>query len=263
MKSRANYWNRKNGADGLSAMKNNKWFVLLGVTLILFIMPQIGSYVADQNTAFFDRLDPDQNYMWGIIHHLAQALPVLIIMIFWPGVSMKQWGFQKGNADKGLKWVKYFTLIWAGLYVIITILMFLLDKSPDAYYDVSKPSNLAGELFFRFFVVGPSEEILFRSFPIVLLTMVGFDKKGDIFGFEINRAGIIAAVVFALAHIGYSLNPPEITQFDFLQVFTALGMGLLYAIVFRITKSIYYPMIIHAVSDVIPVLGLLALSLLK
>ena len=86
----------------------------------------------------------------------------------------------------------------------INTVIFFSNNVPEVYYDVTDTKNLLGELFFRGFIVGPSEEILFRSFPIVLLHVAGFTKTTYIFGFKITNAGIIASVIFALAHVSFS-----------------------------------------------------------
>lgn len=230
------------------------------VILILLLAPRLGTSVADYLNPFFTSIDPDKKFMEGIVHHIVQALVPFFLILLWKKEFFEGWGFTLGNKTLGLKWVGWFTLIWILIYVGINTFNHFANNVPEVYYDVTNTRNLLGELFFRGFIVGPSEEILFRSFPIILLLTAGFTNKTDIFGFEITSAGIIAAVLFALAHIGFNFYPFEVYQFNIVQVVTALGFGLLYAIVFHQTKSIYYPMIIHSISDVIPVLALYVLS---
>lgn len=234
----------------------NKYFLTTLVVIILLVAPRIGTFVADKFSPLFTTIDPDEKFMWGIVHHIIQALIPIFLMFFWKKDLSIEWGFKWGNKTIGWKWVGWFTLVWVLIYVGINTFNLLTQNTPDAYYDVTNSRNFLGELFFRTFIVGPSEEILFRSFPIVLFLTAGFIKRTDIFGFEITYAGIISAVLFALAHIGFNFNPFEIYHFSIVQVVTSLGFGLLYAIVFHQTKSIYYPMIIHSISDVIPLLAL-------
>lgn len=241
----------------------NKYFLTALVIIVLLFAPRIGTFVADKFNPFFTAIDPDKKFMWGIVHHIIQALIPIFLILIWKKDFFKDWGFKWGNKTIGWKWVGWFTLVWVLIYVGINTFNLLTNNTPEAYYDVTNSRNFLGELFFRSIIVGPSEEILFRSFPIVLLLTAGFIKKTDIFGFEITYAGIISAVLFALAHIGFNFYPFEIYHFSVVQVVTSLGFGLLYAIVFHQTKSIYYPMIIHSISDVIPLLALYVLHLLN
>ncbi len=232
------------------------------VILVVLIAPRIGTAVADYLNPFFTVIDPDKVFMSGIVHHIVQAIVPIFIILIWKKKSFKDWGFKTGNKTAGWKWVGWFTLIWLVIYSGLTIFNLVTKNVPQTYYDVTNTRNLIGELFFRAVIVGPSEEILFRAFPIILLLTAGYTKITKIFGCEITYAGIISAVLFALAHIGFNFYPFEIYHFDLVQLITALGFGLLYAIVFHQTKSIYYPMIIHSISDVFPVISLFAIKLI-
>ena len=240
-----------------------KTFLTTIVVIVLLLAPRIGTFIADKLNQFFTVIDPDKKFMWGIVHHIIQALIPTFLILIWKKDFFKEWGLKWGNKSLGWKWVGWFTLVWTLIYVGINTYNLLTNNTPEAYYDVTNSRNFLGELFFRSFIVGPSEEILFRSFPIALLLTAGFVKKTGIFGFEITYAGIIAAVLFALAHIGFNFYPLEIYHLSIAQVVTSLGFGLLYAIVFHQTKSIYYPMIIHSISDVIPLLALYVLHLIN
>lgn len=245
-----------------SASRVEKYLLLIFVFLVIEFAPRAGSLLADHFQYLFSFIDPDHTFSWEIIHHVVQLLIPLFIMIFWPDSSLKDWGFRLGNTHKGMKWVYGFTLIWLGIYSVITIVYLLQNSIPKVYYDVTNMRSLFGELGFRAFIVGISEETLFRAFPITLL-IIFWNRRVNIFRFTVSQAGIVAAVLFCYAHVGYHIFPFEITHFNPDQLFTAAGLGLLYAIVFEETKSILYPIIIHSISDVIPVLGVFVLQVLK
>ena len=230
-----------------------KWQALAGVILVLMLSPKLGDWAARQ-------VAEAPTYIRNAVHHLIQMAPPLFIMLAWPGRKPADWGFRRGDSRKGWKWVWSFSLIWIGLYAAITLYHLFSPLTPQAYYDPTDPASLTGELLFRGVIVGPSEEILFRAFPITVL-LPFWNQKGDIFGHPISSAGVIAAILFTLAHIGYYLFPLEVYHFQPLQLFTALGLGLLYAIVFEQTRSILFPILIHAISDTIPVLSLFLLNL--
>lgn len=194
--------------------------------------------------------------MWGIVHHIVQALIPMLLVLFWNRELFQDWGFQWGNRGAGFQWVLGFSVFWLLVYAGITVYNANSGSIPNAYYDVTNARNLWGELFFRGLVVGSSEEILFRSFPIAILLRAGFTRPNRIFGYDLSSAGFFSAICFALAHIGFNIYPFEVYQFSPVQLITSLGFGLLYAIVLQHTRSIYYPMLIHSISDVVPVLSM-------
>ncbi len=241
-----------------SSLSVEKYLLILFVILVIEFAARTGSLLANHFQNLLSFIDPNHAYSWGILHHIVQFLIPLLIMIFWPRRSLKDWGFRIGDVHKGLKWIYGFTLIWIGIYSAITVVYLLQNSMPKVYYDVTNMRSFFGELGFRAFIVGLSEETLFRAFPITIL-IVFWNRRINIFRFTISQAGIIAAVIFCYAHIGYYVYPFQITHFNVVQLFTAAGLGLFYAIVFEETKSILYPIIIHSISDVIPVLGVFVL----
>lgn len=240
-----------------------KIFYLLIVILVLVLAPRLGALVADNLTSFFINIDPDQRFMWGIIHHIVQAIIPMLVVLIWKKEIFKKWGLSWGDYKVGRQWVFWFSLFWIVLYTGLTAYNIAFSINPEVYYDVTNFRNFSGELFFRGAIVGPSEEILFRAFPISVLVLAGFNSKYNIFNQEIYQAGIISAVFFALAHIGFNIPTFEIYHFNIVQVITAVGFGLMYAIIFQKTKSIFYPMIIHSISDFIPVLSFFVIKTLS
>ena len=244
-----------------------KYLILIFVLLVIEVAPRIGSLVANRFQSQLRFLDPDQVFSWGIIHHLTQLLIVLLIMIAWPQKPLREWGFRVGDSQKGLRWISWFSIIWIGIYTILTIVNISQNNQITTYYDVTNARNLFGELTFRGFLVGLSEETVFRSFPITLL-IVYWSAKIELFHIRsirvnISHAGILSVVFFIYAHIAFNYYPFEIITFDIVQLISAAGLGILYAVVFEQTKSIYYPAIIHSISDVIPVLSLVIISLVN
>jgi len=240
----------------------NKFLSLSVVVLVLILAPRFGTLVADHTMPYFDSIDPDRRFMWGIVHHIAQALVPVIFIFVWKKSLFNQWGFCLGDAKVGWQWVLWFTVVWLGVYLGLTAFNIFQGISPEVYYDVTNPRNFFGELLFRGVIVGPSEEILFRAFPISILLASGLSKNHKIFNQNITQAGIISAVLFALAHIGFNFSSFEVYHFNFVQLTTSLGFGLLYAIVYQKTKSLYYPILIHSISDVVPVLSLFMIKLM-
>ena len=143
-------------------------------------------------------------------------------------------------------------ILWG---VFFGVLMTFVDYAPqliahtrpDAGFPLT-PSNVWGWLFFEGVYVGPTEEIPFRALLVTYLaaTMPG---KLHIGRFNMNWAGIIVAVVFALLHAtNFSLRAwPEALG----QQFYAFALGVLYAYWLEKSKSVVAPIIGHNVGDVV------------
>jgi membrane protease YdiL (CAAX protease family) len=165
--------------------------------------------------------------------------------------------FRLVPADYGLHWPRDKTYIlpavlWGGFF---GVLMTLVDYAPQLIAH-TKPSpgfaltssNIWGWLFFEGVYVGPTEEIPFRALLVTYLarTMPG---KARIGRFNMNWAGIIVALIFALLHISSfdSRNWPEALG----QQFYAFALGILYAYWLEKSKSVVAPIVGHNVSDVV------------
>lgn len=109
---------------------------------------------------------------------------------------------------------------------------------------------MTGYLGFQMLLSGTCEEPLFRGMVMVVLAryMKGMHQIGK---WEIPTTGIIATVLFMLAHIGFTLSPFAITHFSVLQQFTALGLGVYYAVSFHRTGSLLCPILSHNFANVV------------
>ena len=126
-------------------------------------------------------------------------------------------------------------------------------------------TNVAGTLGFQLLLSGPVEEILFRALPITLLVYAcGFNtgKPIKIFKWEIPSEIMIAAVLFAIAHIGWELNPFSITQFNIHQLVLSVVVGIFYGLAYQKSKSVLYPMIMHSIANVLIIGAWYILSIL-
>jgi len=76
--------------------------------------------------------------------------------------------------------------------------------------------------------------------------MKGMHRIGN---WEIPSSGLVATLLFMLAHIGFTFSPFEITHFSLFQQLGAFGLGLFYAMVFHRTGSLLGPIILHGYSN--------------
>ena len=139
--------------------------------------------------------------------------------------------------------------------VFFGVLMTVVDYAPQLIAHTEPmlgypltAANMGGWLFFEGVYVGPTEEIPFRSLLVTYLaaTMPGKLKLGR---FDMNWAGIIVAVIFALLHAANFDTrawPLALGQ----QIY-AFALGVLYAYWLEKSRSIVAPIIGHNVGDVV------------
>lgn len=224
---------------------------------VLWALPRLGALAGDA-VAAIARPELDEGLSWRFTHHIVQAVPVLLLMLVWPGTRAADWGLGTGRPRRGWRWVGGFALAWTLLYGVLTLWWSTRPELPQPYYDVTDARLLAGELVFRGLVVGPSEELLFRAFAVTALASA-WRGETRMLGVRVPDAGILAAALFALAHLHWEPLSGGAWHADPLQLLSAMGLGLLYAAVWYDARSVWYPALIHAVSDLWPVLSLWAL----
>lgn len=218
------------------------------VTFVLLIgLPIIGGLVANQFS--YSSIDQDGSYMWISIHHIVQALLIvpfmLLIKKIWPNSNL---GLHKGNVRLGLKYIGMFTLVFIG-YTVVGYVIVLTTQTFQSFQFPMNLRNVVGYLGFQLLLSGPSEEFLFRSFGVVLLS-VFISKR--LFKNRVSLANIIVAIIFGLAHIAIIWSPFEL-RYSLVQVIYAIILGLVYGDCFEKTGSVLYPMALHSISNVISV----------
>ncbi len=229
-------------------MKNNiiKFGWVLFISLILLGVPRLAGLFADQFS--YAGIDPDGAFAWISVHHLAQALFFLVVMLILARVKGYKFGFTLGDKKAGLFFVRLFAIIFSTYIIVSLIIVYLADTFNTFPYPLTI-RNIFGQLGFQLFLSGPSEELIFRAFAITMLSLY---IKGDFFNGKISNANVIAAIVFALAHVGFSFAPFSMTYDPFQLVYAAV-LGIAYGICYERSKSMIYPMIMHSMSNVVAV----------
>ncbi len=130
----------------------------------------------------------------------------------------------------------------------------MAHTKPDPGFPLTT-GNIWGWIFFEGIYVGPTEEIPFRALLVTFLaaTMPGKLHLGR---FNMNWAGIIVALIFALLHANNFDSRHWIEALG--QQFYAFALGVLYAYWLEKSKSVVAPIVGHNVSDVVEYLILFA-----
>lgn len=219
---------------------------ILGLTALLLGVPRLAGFVADQ----FDyrAVDPDGAFAWIAVHHIVQALIFLIIMALIAQRSSIRFGFGWGDRQVGFSWVRLFALIF-GVYIVVSFIIVIATGTFQPFPYPATTGNIVGQLSFQLLLSGPSEELIFRAFAI---TMFGLWVKGGLFNGALSYANILAAIVFALAHVSIVLAPFSMSYNPF-QLVYATALGLAYGACYEQAQSMYYPMMMHSLSNVVAV----------
>ena len=216
---------------------------ILFISLILLGVPRIAGLFADQFN--YANIDPDGAFAWISIHHIVQALLLLPVMFVLARTKNYNFGFSVGNKKVGLYFVRLFALIFAAYILVSLIIVYVAGTFNTFPYPLTS-RNILGQLGFQLFLSGPSEELIFRAFAITMLFL--YIKGGFIKG-KLSSANIIAAIIFALAHVRFEFFPFSLS-YDPFQLVYAAALGLAYGICYERSKSIIYPMIMHSMSNV-------------
>lgn len=225
-------------------IKSILWVLLL--TLLLLGVPRLSGLIAD----LFDYrvIDPDGAFAWISVHHIAQAIIFILLIIVIRLFKPLKFGFGWGNKAAGFRYVLKFTLIFTVGSVASYLLTFLTDSFQPFAYPLTAP-NIISYLGFQLLLSGPSEELIFRAFAMTMLSLV-ISKR--MMNGKVSYTNLIAAVIFGMAHMRFALSPFSV-QFSSFQVILSIVLGLFYGDCYEKTKSMYYPMMMHSISNIVMV----------
>lgn len=165
-------------------------------------------------------------------------LVVLLVFIFM--VRSGKW--QKINSRKfkgSYLFYSFLALLAFGVWNFVTFYMFPPTQN-EISYQLATPNFTGATAFLMYFfypvIAGPIfEEMIYRGLVMTAL------EKGKKWGLDV----LGSAILFGILHIsnhGWVLA-------DF---FVYMGGGLIFAILFRATKSIYWPIGLHIINNAIP-----------
>ena len=206
----------------------------------------------------YDAIDPYGLFAWVSVHHIVQMTIALVAIGVLAIVKGIDFGFRLGDVKTGLEHTLNFTIVLL-IYVAVNNIQGYLRFGAFAFMPsfILNTTNVAGTLGFQLLLSGTSEEILFRALPITLLVYslgtgksITIDKRiAGVSSFEVSRETIIAAALFAIAHIGWELNPFTITHLSIHQQVLSIVFGIFYGVAYQQSKSVIYPMIMHGISN--------------
>jgi membrane protease YdiL (CAAX protease family) len=157
--------------------------------------------------------------------------------------------------EYGLQWPKRKAYAWAAVAwgAFFGVLMTVVDYLPEIVKHRPPPdhlaltaASLAGWLGVEFIYVGPTEEIPFRGLMLTYL-MQRTSGRVRLGKYEMHVAGVILAVLFALAHLS-SFWQGRFWMALGQQIY-AFALGILYAYWREKSGSLWAPILGHNFSD--------------
>lgn len=236
---------------------------LLIVFIAIQFIPGISTIFANLLNPIIHSVDNDGVFLWISVHHVFQLILTIVIMKIYFKSRLMDWGFNLDNSKNAIKIVGWFIIIFSVLEITFWMILFVSKVNIEQYigYPLSF-KNILGYYGFETFLSGTCEEPLFRGFVILVLSQ-SWKGKFRIGKIDFTEAGILSAILFTYAHISFSIIPFKVTSLNPMQLLTAFGLGLLYAIVFEKTKSIFTPILLHNVSNIIVITIPFILLLIK
>ena len=218
------------------------------MTIVILFLQNIFSWIGWQVASIFDYspIDNDGLFMTVSVHHIVQALLALSVIFILKAKDIVGFKLKPKFDIVGIKYTVFFCVAISIYYIIVYIIGLRLGSIAVYDYELNTV-NVVGTLSFQLLLSGTSEEILYRSLPIVLYKkIINTNKKSD----DV-LAVVLTSVLFAIAHINWK-QPISV---QWLQIVYAFTLGLAYGFAFIKSQSVVYPMIMHSVSNFISVGG--------
>lgn len=237
----------------MNSKRNQTGLYIVSIALLL-IFQQFASKVGNLVANCFNYKAIDEYGIFASIsvHHIVQMLIALLAIIILTKKYKIDFGFSAGDKKSGIKYLLVFTFA----VLIFTIISYGIRYFSNQIIQYNYPlnaKNVLGTLGFQLLLSGPSEEILFRALPIGILTYCnGSNKERKFTKLQLSYEVIIAAALFSIAHIRWTINPFSISM-NYLQLIYCFVLGIADGKAYQESNSVIYPMIMHSISNVIMV----------
>lgn len=225
-------------------------YLLLAVMALLFIQEfagKAGGAIAD--TFSYEKIDPNNAFAWQSVHHIVMLLIGLAVVAVSSRLFKDNFGFQLGDRKTGMR---YF-IIFAAVLTVISLIYHIsmrISGRPLTYDFALNTRNVLGTLGFQLLLSGPAEEILYRALPVTVL-IHALGKSVRLKG-SITWEVVLASLLFSIAHIKWSLSPFTVDA-NVSQLLYAFAIGTVQGLAYQESRSVYYPILMHSVSNVLMV----------
>jgi membrane protease YdiL (CAAX protease family) len=237
----------------VNSKRNQTGVSIVAIALLLIFQQfasKVGHYIA--NCFNYKVIDEYGIFAYMSVHHVVQMLIALLVMVVLTKKYKFDFGFSAGDKKLGIKYL----LVFIGAILIFTMISYGIRYFSNQIIQYDYPlnvKNVLSTLGFQLLLSGPSEEVLFRALPIGILTFrIGSNKERKFTKLNLSYENIIAAVLFSIAHISWTINPFSIDM-NYLQLIYCFILGIVYGKAYQESNSVLYPIIMHSISNVIMV----------
>lgn len=233
--------------------------ILLFLLLSIVVQHYMGKFLyklAYMLYPFYKIVDPDDVFMYLVLHHIFQA--IIFLTMIWIAVKlfhlkMRDFGFNLNDYKVSIKYTMIFCTIWAFIQFSAAYIMIKNGSVFGMGFKINH-RNIIGYFLFEVLLSGTSEELFFRGFVITVLLILlkNYYKKNSSLYITVILLSIIN---FMIGHIEYQIFPPRITYINGLQQLTVIISAVVYGVIFLKTKSLLGPILMHNILN-----GIITLS---
>lgn len=222
-----------------------RWSDLGVATAIVVLLPPLAGFPLPFVRELGLRFDPYQYWFPQTLHQISQAVLTLILMRAFSRMPLRDWGVNLREWRLSLR----VTLIFCAAWMIPAYL--LVQIAPQPTTPITN-AELTAVLLAHFVITGATQELLFRGFVMTYL-MTHWRGGWSWRNWKLSHAGVLATLLFMLAHVKFSAP-----YFEPIQLIASGVLGLYYAVLFERTRSLLGPSLSHNFSNGAYVLILVA-----
>lgn len=222
------------------------FLLLFGIQLV---SGKVGYFIAAMIP--YRQMDIFDSFANISIHHVVQLLIAIIIILVLSKRLHLDFYFQLGDKKQGIISLAIFTVTFT--VISLTQHAFMAMNHHLPVYDFPLDTrNVLGTLGFQLILSGPTEEVVYRALPIVLLSHA-FGRSIKIKGYFTLEV-MLSSVLFTFAHVRWSLIPLTFDA-NYMQIMYTCVLGTIQGITFQRSRSILYPVLMHSFSNILMVGG--------
>ena len=206
------------------------------VATIALAIPWLASVAIPLAVPLLPILDPGRYWLLQTVHQIAALVLTLVTIRLVSVRTWAGWGFNLNRAGLGIAMTVGFAL------AVSLPTYFLMSAAPQPTSSITAGAIVA-VLITHLFVIGSTQEVLFRGFVMGFLEnrWPTIYRLGPV---EVPLSGLIAAVIFTLAHV--KPFPPYAWP---AQLAFSFIYGVIYAVMYRHTRSLLGPALAHGYSN--------------